>query len=71
MSGHKTTKMYVFEEGIIPIGFVYCFSSYIYTIEKENSYVYINYVPKTWYIACYTKIQYSDDTTIKVTVFYV
>lgn len=70
MSGHKSTKFYEFTEGM-PIGFAYLAGSYIYTIEKENSYVYIHYNFDTWNIECYTKVQYANDTTIDIIVFYV
>ena len=69
MSGHKNTKFYEFKEGT-PIAFTYT-EDYIYTIEKENSYVYIAAVYGTWYIECYTKVQYANDTTINVNVFYI
>lgn len=38
MSGHKNTQFYEFREGT-PIAFTYT-EDYIYTIIKENSYVY-------------------------------
>lgn len=69
MSGHKNTNFYEFREGT-PIAFTYT-EDYIYTIIKENSYVYIATVYGTWYIECYTKVQYSNDTTINVNVFYI
>ena len=69
MSGHKNTKYYEFREGT-PIAFTYT-ESYIYTIIRENSYVYIATVYGTWYIECYTKVQYSNDTTIDAIVFYI
>ena len=70
MSGHKNTKSIVFSKGT-PIGLTYCQASQIYTIEKENSYAYITYTSQVWYIGCYTKIQYSKDTTLEYMVFYI
>lgn len=69
MSGQKNTQYYEFREGT-PIAFAYT-EDYTYTIIKENSYVYIATVYGTWYIECYTKLQYGNDTTIHVTVFYI
>lgn len=69
MSGHKNTKYYEFREGT-PIAFVHT-ESYIHMINEENSYVYIATVYGTWYIECYTKVQYGKDTTIEVIVYYI
>ncbi len=68
--GNKVTKYYDFTEGT-PIGFTYLDNSYLYTIEKENSFVYIHCKLYNWIIQCYTKVQYGTNTTIEVIVFYI
>ena len=70
MNGNNDTKSIVFNKGT-PIGFTYYQASQIYAIKQENSHVYITYTNQVWYIGCYTKLQYSNDTTIGIMVFYI
>ena len=75
MSGNNDNRFIKFTEGT-PIGFAYYSDSYIYAIKQENSLVYIRYIlsdanSRIWYIGCYTKIQYRNDTTILINVFYI
>lgn len=69
-SGNKTTRTYEFTEGT-PIGFAYFSDTYKHVIEEGNSSVYIHYTLGKYYIKCYTKIQYGNNTSIDVIVLYV
>ena len=69
-SGHKTTRTYEFTEGT-PIGFAYFGNTYKHVIDDGNSSVYIHYALGKYYIKCYTKIQYTNNTSIDVIVLYV
>ena len=69
-SGNKSRQIHEFTEGT-PLELIYLPGSYIYTIEQENSYVYLHYNFERYNIECYTKVQYSNNVTIEIGVLYI